>query len=60
MRVMVLSLAFHLSQVLMQWVLVRAAGAQVPLAYCLVFHPLLAFVTALPVSVSGLGVREGS
>jgi uncharacterized membrane protein YbhN (UPF0104 family) len=59
-RVMALSLAFHLSQVVLQWVLAHAAGAQVPLSYCLVFHPLLAFVTALPVSVSGLGVREGS
>jgi uncharacterized membrane protein YbhN (UPF0104 family) len=60
MRVMGLSLAFHLSQVVLQWVLARAVGAKVPFAYCLVFHPLLAFVTALPVSVSGLGVREGS
>jgi hypothetical protein len=59
LRVAGLSLAFHLSQVVLQWVLARAVGAQVPLAYCLIFHPLLAFVTALPVSVSGLGVREG-
>jgi uncharacterized membrane protein YbhN (UPF0104 family) len=58
-RVVALSLSFHLSQVVLQWVLVRAAGATVPFGYCLVFHPLLAFVTALPVSVSGLGVREG-
>ncbi|HWP66415.1 MAG TPA: lysylphosphatidylglycerol synthase transmembrane domain-containing protein [Candidatus Limnocylindria bacterium] len=59
MRVMALSLVFHLSQVVMQWLLARAAGVHVPLAYCLVFHPLMAFLTALPVSVSGLGVREG-
>jgi uncharacterized membrane protein YbhN (UPF0104 family) len=58
-RVALMSLAFHLSQVVLQWILVRAAGATVPFVYCLVFHPLLAFVTALPVSVSGLGVREG-
>jgi len=59
MWVVALALAFHLSQVVLQWVLARAAGAAVPFAYCLVFHPLLAVVTALPVSVSGLGVREG-
>jgi uncharacterized membrane protein YbhN (UPF0104 family) len=60
MRVVGLSVCFHLSQVVLQWILARAAGAAVPFSYCLVFHPLLAFVTALPVSVSGLGVREGS
>lgn len=59
-RVMAVSLGFHLSQVVLQWVLARAAGVHVPLGYCLVFHPLLAFLTALPVSISGLGVREGS
>jgi uncharacterized membrane protein YbhN (UPF0104 family) len=59
LRVVALSLCFHLSQVVMQWVLARAAGAAVPFAYCLIFHPLLAIVTALPVSVSGLGIREG-
>jgi hypothetical protein len=60
MRVVALAACFHLSQVVLQWVLARAAGAAVPFTYCLVFHPLLAFVTALPVSVSGLGIREGS
>ena len=59
-RVAGLSLCFHLSQVVLQWTLARAAGVAVPFTYCLVFHPLLAFITALPVSVSGLGVREGS
>jgi len=53
------SLAFHLSQVVVQWVLARAAGVTVPLSYCLVFHPLVALLAALPISVSGLGVREG-
>jgi hypothetical protein len=54
-----ISTVFHLSQVAVQWMLVRAAGASVPLWYCLVFHPVISVMTALPVSVSGLGVREG-
>jgi hypothetical protein len=54
-----LSLVFHLSQVTVQWLLARAAGVAVPFSYCLVFHPLIALMAALPVSVSGLGVREG-
>jgi hypothetical protein len=60
LRIAALSLVFHLSQVGVQWLLARAAGANVPLAYCLVFHPMLAIVTALPVSIGGFGVREGA
>jgi uncharacterized membrane protein YbhN (UPF0104 family) len=58
-RVVVVSLAFHLTQVGVQWVLVRAADSAVPFSYCLVYHPVISLMTALPVSVSGLGVREG-
>jgi len=58
-RVAAVSLVFHLSQVLVQWQLTRAAGAAVPLSYCLLYHPLISVMTALPVSVGGFGVREG-
>ncbi len=58
-RVAVLSLAFHLSQVCVQWVLARAAGAAVPFGYCLLYHPVISVMTALPVSIGGFGVREG-
>jgi hypothetical protein len=58
-RVVAVSVAFHLSQVCVQWVLARAAGVTVPFTYCLVFHPILSVMMALPVSVGGFGVREG-
>jgi hypothetical protein len=58
-RAAAISVVFHLSQVVVQWMLVQAAGARVPLSYCLVFHPVISVMTALPVSVGGLGVREG-
>lgn len=58
-RVAVVSLAFHLSQVCVQWLLVQAAGSKVPFTYCLVFHPILSIMMALPVSIGGFGVREG-
>lgn len=58
-RVAALSTAFHLSQVAVQWFIARAAGAPLPLSYCLVIHPLLSVMMALPVSVGGFGVREG-
>jgi glycosyltransferase 2 family protein len=58
-RVAALSLVFHLSQVGVQWILARAAGATIPFAYCLVYHPVISVMAALPVSIAGLGVREG-
>jgi hypothetical protein len=59
LRIGLVSLVFHLSQVAVQYVLARAAGAEVPFTYCLVFHPLLSVMIALPVSIGGFGVREG-
>ena len=59
LRISIVSLVFHLSQVCMQWMLARAAGADVPFSYCLVFHPMLSVMLALPVSIGGFGVREG-
>ena len=59
LRVSAVSVVFHLSQVCVQWLLAKAAGATIPFAYCLVFHPILSVMMALPVSISGFGVREG-
>src|SRR5439155_2949448 len=42
-----------------QYVLARAAGVALPFSYCLVYHPVISLMTALPLSVAGLGVREG-
>ena len=53
------SIVFHLTQVAAQYVLARAVGAQLPFSYCLIFHPVISVMTALPVSVNGVGVREG-
>jgi uncharacterized membrane protein YbhN (UPF0104 family) len=55
----VLSLVFHLSQVVVQWLLARAAGTSLPFSYCLVMHPMLSLMMALPLSIGGFGVREG-
>ncbi len=59
LRVAALSLLFHLSQVGVQYLLGRAAGAAIPFSYCLVMHPILSLMMALPISIGGFGVREG-
>jgi hypothetical protein len=59
LRIAAVSIVFHLTQVVVQWILARAAGASVPFGYCLLYHPLVSVMTALPVSIGGFGVREG-
>jgi uncharacterized membrane protein YbhN (UPF0104 family) len=54
------SICFHVSQVGVQYILARATGAALPFSYCLIVHPLVSVATGLPVSLGGLGVREGS
>ena len=53
-----LSLAFHLSQIGVLLLLVRALGLGVPWSYCFVFGPLVNIMAAVPISLNGLGVRE--
>ena len=55
----IVSVVLHLTQVAGQYVLARAAGARLPFSYCLIFYPVISVMTALPVSVNGVGVREG-
>ncbi len=58
-RVAGVSLVFHFLQCGVQWCLARAAGTALPFTYCLIMHPLLSVMLALPVSLGGFGVREG-
>jgi uncharacterized membrane protein YbhN (UPF0104 family) len=53
------SLAFHSLQVVTLYLLGTGLGLDLPLAYYFVFHPLVTILSALPVSLAGLGIREG-
>jgi len=53
-KVAVISIAFHMTQVLVQYVLVLAARADVPFSYCMIYHPVVSVMAALPVSLGGL------
>jgi glycosyltransferase 2 family protein len=59
-KVSAISVAFHGVQILAAVALARAVSPSTPWRYCFVFHPLVAIVSALPISVAGLGVRESS
>lgn len=55
-----LSLVFHLIQIGIQILIADALGFELPWAYACVFFPLVDIVAMLPVSISGMGLREGS
>jgi len=53
------SLAFHFVQILTQLVVGRALGLVLPFGYVCIFHPLVSTLSALPITLSGIGLREG-
>lgn len=59
-RAYLLSLAVHLLSVLSVYTLSRGIGQRPPLGELFVFVPLIATFMALPVSIAGLGLREGA
>ncbi|MGI8423987.1 MAG: lysylphosphatidylglycerol synthase transmembrane domain-containing protein [Chloroflexota bacterium] len=58
--VLALSFAFQAVVVLVAWTGFAAIGQPVSLAACFVFIPIISAVQLVPVSLNGLGVREGA
>lgn len=54
-----LSLAVQWLNVLLVWFVALAVGADVSLVFCCVLMPLVTLLTLAPISVNGMGVREG-
>ena len=54
-----LSLAVHLVQSWMHVVLGRALNLDMPFSFCIIVYPLVGTFAAIPVSLNGLGLREG-
>jgi uncharacterized membrane protein YbhN (UPF0104 family) len=54
-----LSLVVQVLNVVLVWCLARAVAAEVPLTYCGILVPMVSLLTLLPVSLNGMGVREG-
>ncbi len=53
------SLVFNIDLILVQVCLAWAVGVHISLGYFLLFVPILSSLLALPISISGFGVREG-
>ena len=54
-----LSLVVHLLQGWMQVLLGRALEAEIPWSYGFIIYPLVGVFSALPISLNGIGLREG-
>ncbi len=54
-----LSLAVHLIQVWMHTVMGHALGLELPFSFCVIVYPLVGTFAAIPISLNGLGLREG-
>ncbi|MEW6001378.1 MAG: lysylphosphatidylglycerol synthase transmembrane domain-containing protein [Nitrospirota bacterium] len=60
LKTLILSLIVQLFSILSVYILAIGIGQPVPLLAYFIFLPLIVFFTTLPISISGLGVREGS
>lgn len=54
----VLSVAIHILNTLGFWFAMRSLSVPAPLLFAAVFYPMLSVLLALPVSISGVGVRD--
>jgi uncharacterized protein (TIRG00374 family) len=57
---LLLACLVQLSRVGVHALVARSLGLQIPLTYFLLFVPLLAVIVSLPISLNGIGVREGA
>jgi glycosyltransferase 2 family protein len=56
---MLISLAVHFMQAWMHVLIGRSLDFEVPWSYALIIYPLVGTFSALPVSLNGIGLREG-
>ncbi|OGW37363.1 MAG: hypothetical protein A2Y97_05695 [Nitrospirae bacterium RBG_13_39_12] len=60
MKAILLSVLIQLSGILSVYILAFGIGQHIPFLACLIFLPLIIMFTTLPISISGLGIREGA
>jgi hypothetical protein len=54
------ALVVQVSRILVHAIVAVALGLQIPLTYFFLFVPLLAVIVSLPISLNGIGLREGA
>ncbi len=59
-KALLISAFVQLTGILAVYILAFGLGEHVPFLACLIFLPLIIMFTALPISISGIGLREGA
>lgn len=54
-----ISFVFNVLLITVNYLIALSLGVEIPLWYFLLFVPIISFLLVLPISLSGLGVREG-
>ncbi|MCB0320679.1 MAG: flippase-like domain-containing protein, partial [Bdellovibrionales bacterium] len=52
------SIAFHLCQIGLHWIMAMSFGVSIPIVYLIVTVPFINILSSLPISWNGVGVRE--
>jgi uncharacterized protein (TIRG00374 family) len=60
LRLVSLAVVVQVSRIGVHMLVARALGLSIPSAYFFLFVPLLAVIVSLPISLNGIGVREGA
>jgi uncharacterized protein (TIRG00374 family) len=60
LQLLAVALVTQLARIAVHALTARALGIHVPLTYFFLFVPLLAVIVSLPISLNGIGVREGA
>ncbi len=58
-KALIISAIVQLSGILAIYILAIGMGKPIPFLACLIFIPLIVIFTMIPISISGIGVREG-
>lgn len=59
-QVVLLSISTQFLRILVHWCCAKAMGLPLALAWILLFVPIVALISVLPISVGGWGLREGT
>ena len=60
LKILFLSLLFYLEAFIIVFTAALAIGAKVPFIYVMLVVPMIYLLEALPISINGLGIREGA
>ena len=60
LELLLIAVVVQLSRIGVHVLVAQALGLRIPLLYFLLFVPLLAVIVSLPISLNGIGVREGA